>query len=125
MGDAGYHKDPITARGITDAFRDAELLANAIDAGLSGRSSIDVELAAYEQRRNEEVLPMYEFTCQLAALAPPPPQMQQLFAALRENQADTDRFSGTLAGTVPIPEFFSPENMLRILDGAEGGKAAP
>ena len=24
VGDAGYHKDPITAFGITDAFRDAE-----------------------------------------------------------------------------------------------------
>jgi 2-polyprenyl-6-methoxyphenol hydroxylase-like FAD-dependent oxidoreductase len=29
VGDAGYHKDPITAQGITDAFRDAELLATA------------------------------------------------------------------------------------------------
>ena len=28
VGDAGYHKDPITAQGITDAFRDAELLAD-------------------------------------------------------------------------------------------------
>ena len=27
VGDAGYHRDPITGHGITDAFRDAELLA--------------------------------------------------------------------------------------------------
>jgi flavin-dependent dehydrogenase len=33
VGDAGYFKDPITAHGITDAFRDAELLANAVTAG--------------------------------------------------------------------------------------------
>ena len=26
VGDAGYHRDPITGHGITDAFRDAELL---------------------------------------------------------------------------------------------------
>ena len=37
MGDAGYHKDPYLAQGITDSFRDAELLAEAIDAGFSGR----------------------------------------------------------------------------------------
>jgi 2-polyprenyl-6-methoxyphenol hydroxylase-like FAD-dependent oxidoreductase len=33
VGDAGYFKDPITAHGITDALRDAELLANAASAG--------------------------------------------------------------------------------------------
>jgi menaquinone-9 beta-reductase len=33
VGDAGYFKDPITAHGITDALRDAELLARAILAG--------------------------------------------------------------------------------------------
>ena len=37
VGDAGYHKDPVTAQGMTDAFRDAELLVEAIDAGFSGR----------------------------------------------------------------------------------------
>ena len=38
VGDAGYHKDPVTAQGITDAFRDAELLAEAVDGGFSGRT---------------------------------------------------------------------------------------
>ena len=33
VGDAGYFKDPLTAHGITDALRDAELLARAIAAG--------------------------------------------------------------------------------------------
>jgi flavin-dependent dehydrogenase len=36
VGDAGYHKDPITAQGISDAFRDAELLATAIHSGFTG-----------------------------------------------------------------------------------------
>ena len=36
VGDAGYHRDPITAYGISDAFRDAELLADAIDEGFFG-----------------------------------------------------------------------------------------
>ena len=30
VGDAGYFKDPITAHGITDALRDAEILARVI-----------------------------------------------------------------------------------------------
>jgi flavin-dependent dehydrogenase len=115
VGDAGYHKDSITAQGITDAFRDAELVAEAVDAGLSGKRPIEEAMAEYEQRRNEATFPIYEFTCQLAALESPPPEMQQLFAALRNNQEQTNRFVGTIAGTVPVPEFFAPENIRQIM----------
>jgi 2-polyprenyl-6-methoxyphenol hydroxylase-like FAD-dependent oxidoreductase len=114
VGDAGYHKDPITAQGITDGFRDAELLADAIDDTFAGRLSTEDALAGYEQKRNEAVMPMYQLTCDLAKLEPPPPDMQKLFAALRDNQEQSGRFLGTIAGTVPIPEFFSPENMRRV-----------
>ena len=34
VGDAGYFRDPITGHGITDAFRDAELLSLALDKAL-------------------------------------------------------------------------------------------
>lgn len=114
-GDAGYHKDPITAQGISDAFRDAGLLTDAIDAGFSGERPLEEALVDYERRRNEAVMPMYEYTQQFASLGPPPPEMQQLFAALRNNQEQTNRFFGTLVGTVPIPEFYSPENLRRII----------
>jgi flavin-dependent dehydrogenase len=114
VGDAGYHKDPITAQGITDAFRDSELLAEAVDEGFSGRRSPEEALADY-QRCRDQVLPMYEFSCQLAMLEPPRPEMRQLFEALRGNQVEANRFLGTIAGTVSIPEFFSPENQRRIV----------
>lgn len=116
VGDAGYHKDPITAQGITDGFRDAELLADAIDDTFAGRASDEDALAGYEQKRNEAVMPMYQLTCDLAKLQPPPSEMQSLFAALRDNEEQSGRFLGTIAGTVPIPEFFSPENMQRVTD---------
>jgi flavin-dependent dehydrogenase len=116
VGDAGYHKDPITAQGISDAFRDAELVTEAIDAGLSGKLPLEEALADYERRRNEAVLPIYEFTYQLATLEPPAPEMQQLFAALHHNQEQTNRFFGAIVGTVPIPEFFAPENIGRIMN---------
>jgi flavin-dependent dehydrogenase len=114
VGDAGYHKNPITAEGITDSFRDAELLADAIDNSFAGRLSCEEALAGYEQKRNEAVMPLYQMTCDLAKLEPPPPEMLSLFAALRDNEEQSGRFLGTIAGTVPIPEFFSPENMQRI-----------
>ncbi|MDF3040932.1 MAG: oxidoreductase, partial [Thermomicrobiales bacterium] len=77
-------------------------------------------LADYERRRNEAVMPMYELTCQLAALQPPSPEMQRLFAALRQDQTQTDRFFGAIAGTVPIAEFFAPENVARITEAPAG-----
>ena len=61
---------------------------------------------------------MYELTCQRAALEPPAPQMTQLVAALSGNQDDTARFLGVIAGTVPVPEFFAPDNIQRILAAA-------
>jgi 2-polyprenyl-6-methoxyphenol hydroxylase-like FAD-dependent oxidoreductase len=106
VGDAGYHKDPITAQGITDAFRDAELLADALDAGFTDARPLEVALADYERTRNEETRPMYDLTYDLAALAPPSPDQQALFASLREDPERTNRFLGTVAGTVSIPEFF-------------------
>jgi hypothetical protein len=61
---------------------------------------------------------MYELTCQRAALEPLAPQMTQLVTALSGNQDDTDRFLGVIAGTVPVPEFFAPGNVQRILAAA-------
>lgn len=115
VGDAAYHKDPITAQGISDAFRGAEALAEALDAVFSGSETLEAAVERLERKRNEDVMPMYEFTCQWATLDPPPPAMQKLFSALRGNEAERNRFIGTLAGTVPIQEFFSPQNMQRVI----------
>src|SRR5581483_6633906 len=78
VGDAGYHKDPITGWGISDAFLDAELLTDALDAGFAGRSPLDDALSGSEQARNERAMPYFEFTCQLATLEPPPPDLAAL-----------------------------------------------
>ena len=115
VGDAGYHKDPILALGITDAFRDVELLTEAVDAGLSGRRPLADALAGYENTRNELAAGGYESSIQLAHLAPPPAEMQMLLGALLHDQEQTNRFMGTFAGTVPPAEFYAPENVARIV----------
>ncbi len=126
VGDAGYHKDPITALGMTDAFRDADLLADAIDAGFSGRERLEGALAEYERCRNAATAETYETTVQFARLEPPPPVMQPLFAALRDDEPETGRFFGTVTGTVSAAEFFAPENIARIVGERvpDGAKAA-
>jgi len=126
-GDAAYHKDPITARGISDAFRDADLLADALDVGFSGRKPLEQSLVEYERRRNEEVSAMYDFTCDFATLAAPPEESRRLLASISKDQIETNRYIGLIAGTVSIPEFFAPQNVERIMvkvKNATGGDSA-
>jgi flavin-dependent dehydrogenase len=118
VGDAGYTKDPITAQGMSDAFRDAELCAAALDEFLRGSSSFDDAMSAYQLTRDAQVLPIYEFTAQLATLAPPPQEVGQLLAAVAGNREAMDMFAGVVAGTVSPVEFFAPENIGRILGAA-------
>lgn len=118
VGDAGYHKDPILALGITDAFRDAELLVDAIDDGFSGRKPLTAALEEYERRRDEAAAQGYDNTIRFARLEPPPTEMQELMGALVDNQEQANRFFGTVIGTVPASEFFDPDNIARIISAA-------
>jgi 2-polyprenyl-6-methoxyphenol hydroxylase-like FAD-dependent oxidoreductase len=119
VGDAAYHKNPITAMGINDAFRDAELLADALDGAFSGMRSFDEGMSDYQQTRDHEALPVYDFTDDFAMLQPPPPEMQQLLGAMIGNQEAIDGFISVQAATLPAPEFFAPENVGRIMAEAE------
>ena len=118
VGDASYSRDPITAQGISDAFIDAEALVEALSRGLSDNGVFDDRLAAHESARNERVRPMYEFTTHLAALEPPPPDMQALFGALRHNQDATNAFLSAITGAIPLPDFMSNENIGLIMAAA-------
>ena len=61
VGDAGYFKDPLTSHGITDALRDAELLAWAIDAGF------DDALMDYQEQRDAASLELFAATDAVAS----------------------------------------------------------
>jgi 2-polyprenyl-6-methoxyphenol hydroxylase-like FAD-dependent oxidoreductase len=115
VGDAGYNKDFITAQGMHDAFRDAELCAAALDEAFSGARPFDAAMADYQTTRDRQVLPMYELTCELATLEPPPPDLQQLLAAAHGNQEAMDAFARVMAGVTSPEEFFSEQNVGRIL----------
>jgi flavin-dependent dehydrogenase len=63
VGDAGYFKDPLTAHGITDALRDAELLAEAAAEG--GAAAF----VRYGATRDALSLALFEVTDAIASLA--------------------------------------------------------
>ena len=117
-GDAGHHEDPLMGHGIMNAFHDAELLSNAVDAGLSGRLDMQTALSAYEEQRNSWSLPAYQRNVAGARLEGwDSPQELKLRAALRHNPLEASRYFGVRVYAVPYEEFFAPYNTARIIEG--------
>ena len=114
VGDAGLTFDPITAAGITNALRDAEHLAQALHGAFSGQTPQDQALADFAARRDAVGV----FAQQMAELAPPPPELVQLLGALAGNQDQIDRYFGLFGQTVSPADFFSPENVQKIVEHA-------
>jgi flavin-dependent dehydrogenase len=118
VGDAGYNKDFITAQGIHDAFLDAELCVNALDQAFSETRPFEQAMEEYRSTRDARTKPMYEFTAGLASLEPPPPEVQQLLAAVSRSAEASDGFTRVIAGVTSAAEFFSDENAGRIMAAA-------
>jgi len=75
VGDAGYFKDPLTAHGITDALRDAELLARALTTG--GAAALD----DYEATRLDLSRELFDITDRIASCAWTDEEVQALHRA--------------------------------------------
>jgi hypothetical protein len=75
-------------------------------------------MAGYRSARDEHVLPMYELTAEIASLEPPPPELQRILAAAHGNQEAMDAFARLNAGVTSPREFFSEDNVRRILAAA-------
>jgi len=86
VGDAGYFKDPLTAHGITDALRDAELLARAIARGSDGA------LADYQSVRDELSMRLFWITDEIASFAWNMARLQSLHKAMSEEMAREARY---------------------------------
>jgi len=115
VGDAGCHKDPYMALGISDALRDADLLSAAIADGLSGRRALDEAMAEYEEWRNAATMADYRSNLHLAQFKPPLPDERELIAALQGNPEATNRFFMAREGMIPPETFFNPENLQRLM----------
>ena len=83
VGDAGYHRDPITGHGITDAFRDAELLATAVDRSLRDPADELEAMTTYNDRRDAALRETFDLTNALTSF-PPPDQFVELQMKLAE-----------------------------------------
>jgi 2-polyprenyl-6-methoxyphenol hydroxylase-like FAD-dependent oxidoreductase len=88
VGDAGYWKDPLSAHGLTDALRDAELLARAITSSEPGGSGRADALADYQATRDRLSAPLFDTVDTIASLrwtdAEIPALLLQLSAAMAD-----------------------------------------
>ena len=92
VGDAGYFKDPITAHGITDAFRDAELLARAVLTGA------ERALSDYQQERDALSIGLFEITDEVAGFGG---TMGELEAVHRRMSREMNREAAALVALGP------------------------
>ena len=108
VGDAAYHRDPLTGMGIGDAFLGAELLASAIDRGLAG--DLDASLQDYQEALRDRTAAVFEYTLMSAALKDPEPQAR-LNRAIAANPDLTQRFMNVLGGSASFRSLFNARMM--------------
>jgi flavin-dependent dehydrogenase len=93
VGDAGYFKDPLTAHGITDALRDAELLARAILAGT------EAALASYQAIRDELSGRLFEITDEIASFEASMPRLRVLHKMMSDAMSREVMYLSALPAT--------------------------
>jgi 2-polyprenyl-6-methoxyphenol hydroxylase-like FAD-dependent oxidoreductase len=117
VGDAGLVLDPVSAQGIGNALRDADLLAAAVCAGTGlGDGGVGgAGLAGYHRARDRATRPMDDLTARLAGLRPPDRLQRALLASVAGRPAEIDRLLGVFAGIESPRRYFALPNVLRLL----------
>jgi flavin-dependent dehydrogenase len=100
-GDAGHHKDPSTGMGMSDAFASAELLAEAINAGLIGEQPLDDALSEYQNERDALTANGYALALSTARLASLTPRLEAFYGAAVDQPDVIRRIFGVIGGSIP------------------------
>ena len=100
--------DQITAMGITFAFRDSELAADAAHSWLSGEEEFDSAFRRYHKTRDEDSIPYYEFTAFLAKLLAPTPADMAPLLAMDGNEEACASFFAAFQDLVPLSTLNEP-----------------
>ncbi|MFI6644614.1 NAD(P)/FAD-dependent oxidoreductase [Streptomyces sp. NPDC050504] len=113
VGDAVNHKDSITARGITEAFVQAQSLTDRIGQSLHDDAALEDALRGYEDDLDGEALSHYQGALNVAELKPE--GRAELLRKLVGHQELIDRYFSTLSGACSIDDFYNTE-LLTLLD---------
>lgn len=111
VGDAGVVMDSVTAQGMTNGLRDAELLAGALGLALGGDRHA---LAAYHRARDRAITPMYDMTVNLARHEPGL-GARLLLPLLSSRPERITAFFGAMTGVTPPDSFFRAGRLARLV----------
>jgi len=101
VGDASHFKDPISAHGLTDALRDAELLARAVGPALDDPAELAMSLASYEVDRDRFSTTMFTLSDRVAAYDWSPDEARRLLIGMSRCMAEEVEL---LRSIEPAPE---------------------
>lgn len=104
VGDAAHHKDSITARGISDAFLQSELLTTAVGDNLPDPARLDPALRRYAEQLPDEMFEGYRNTLTIGRLDVTPERLD-VIRAVSGSAALTDRYFATAAGAMSVEDF--------------------
>jgi flavin-dependent dehydrogenase len=121
VGDAGYFRDPITTHGMTDALRDAELLADALLATWSGQAPEAIALAGYQAKRDALSAQMFEVSDRIAAYDWSPDEIHQLLRQVSSAMSDEVGMLQALPPRLPGP-VAPPMGGIALADTAAAGR---
>lgn len=114
VGDAGHHKDSLTARGIGDAFLQADLLAHHLRTADSPAGQ-DAALARFADDRDTMLAESYGATLVVADPAARPARAEVL-AMVAADPARRQRYLDTVAGLAPMSGLYTPDLMDRLTE---------
>ncbi len=108
VGDAGHHEDSITARGITNAFIQAELLSTEVGGCLDSEQQLTAALSRFARQRDAALIDMYRSTLETAQLQASRSRVEMLrkISGIPEL---TQRYFALAAGIIPMDKFLTPE----------------
>ncbi|UED88585.1 NAD(P)/FAD-dependent oxidoreductase [Streptomyces profundus] len=110
VGDAGHHKDSITARGISDAFFQVESLMRHIGKDLGDPAHVDEALAGYAAERDRALLGGFEATLNVARLEVHQERLA-LLRAVRQDEELTTTYFDLVAGVGSFEALYTPRLM--------------
>ncbi|BBA96677.1 putative hydroxylase [Actinacidiphila reveromycinica] len=101
VGDAGHHRDSITARGITHAFLQAQMLADRVAGTTEDAPRLDLALRSYARERYDALIDDYHDTLSTARLSVPEHRVRMIAEVARDAARTEDFFSAM--GGAPRP----------------------
>lgn len=112
VGDAAYHRDPLTGMGIGDAFLGAHLLATAIEEALEDPDA--PAFAHYQQELRERTQAVFDYTLQSAALKDPA-SLVPFYSEIRKRPEMTQQLMNVLAGSAPSRTLFNARTIAQVM----------